>query len=1479
MAFGMKSRCVAVVALLVSALIFGAFGDEAMKKLIDEGNFAGAIKYGEGIADSARSADVWIMLGRAYDEAKTDADAKAKAKNCFESALKVNPSHPGVYLAFGNFEFKGGDFKSAIGHYQTSFLLEHSAAAAEGIAKTAIKLNDKERARDAAESAVDINPDALESRIILADILYDAKSYAAAAPHLEYVAAKKGKDIEYWKRLVVCYENGKDKDKLAAADAQVIALDPKDVKSRQRNAEYHMNKGDTQTALKLCKELALLTPSDPKPFRTLYEASLKDGNKKDGVMYLKNFVLLDSSDASAIKQLADLLYESKDTDGALQEYRKSLRRDPNIKGIYKNYIAILIDKKQDEEALKAVQKAITLKEVNAVIYTVAGDMYKKRNDNANAIKMYQAALGIDKQNTELLAKLAEAQAAAGDTRNAIVAYEQLVILNPNASAEFKVLGDLITKSGKPKEGMDNYKKYLAKTPSDNDISVKVGLYEYGNKRYKEAISYLSKVTDAKLITPEVLFALGDSYNKTGDCKQAIANFEKVRASNPPSAVLANTLRPLAECYEKSGDKVKAADAYSAYTQIPNVKDADASYYGAYLREETDMGAAVKRYEANTRSYPRDYRNFMKLGLIYAKDNNTLAQAAANLRTASTLVDTIPVIWKTLGDVYGKQKNVDGELAAYTKYLTLKPDDVAASKRVGAIQIERKQYAAGVANLEKVATAKSDDYEVCMMLATGYTNLGKPKEAAAQYKKAKAVKPDNVAVRLSIIEALEKSGDAEGVKEEKASLAELDRKIAASDKKNVESRQRLVAYGKTNNDNARTYAYLNELAELTPKDPEVFKSLYDIAVADGKKKDAIGHLRKYISLKPVPVDADAQKKLGLLLYDDKDFDGALSAFREARRANPAITGIYKAYISVLIQKKLDSEILTVGAAAAAAKEADAITYAAMGDIYIRQGKYADAAKMYKGALDIDKQNMTFLSTYAECLSKAGDLRGAVVAYEQVLLMNPNAAKEYKELGAIQTKQGNQDQAMANYKKYLEKNPADEEIAVAVGNYEYGRKQYKSAAKYFEMVKKADTHTVPFLLRLGDSYYQAENYKKVVEVYEKIRKKGVTTVVLKDILKPLAVSYEKDNQPAKAAEVYAAYVNLPGVIDQDASYKRASLIEKSDQEQAVKAYIANTKTFPRDARNFVRLGMIYAQKKDTYPQAAENLSAASKLTDNDVDVWQQLALVSGRLGRADAELAAYKRYSALKPQDLNVTRRIGELLLDKKQYSEAITNFEMFLTTNDKDVKTLIMLADAYEATNRQQKTTELLVKAKSLKSNDPDVRERLYKMYKRDGKKDLAETEIRELANITKDNKHRLMLCNDLVDAGKLDEAAKVANEVKKSDPTNRDGLMALAGIQKSQKKYSDAVETYKLVLFADNNYAPACAGRAETHFLLNEYDRAETYYKKALQLDPKSVAAELGLSKVYKATKQKDLQAQHLNRAKLLDPNNKAVLDELRQIK
>ena len=1473
-----KRRNAAVLALLVVA--FTAFGNDAMKKALGERKFADVIKQGEAIAADARTVEQWIMLGNAQEQMRNDPQAREKAKRFYDGAMRANPSHPAVYLALGNFELRGNNHQEALRHFQRSHLLEGTSAAAEGMAVAASNLRDWERARDAAETAISLDADAIQSRQILAKILFDGKSFAAAAPHLEHIAARKPREIETWRQLVVCYENTKNAEALAKVDPKIIELDAKDVKSRQRHAEWALSKGDTKTALSLFKDLALLTPNDAKPFKNLYEASLKDGNKKDGIMYLRNFVVLDSSDASAIRQLADLLYEAKDIEGALNAYRKAVRRDANIKGVSKNHAAIVLERKLDDEAIRVVQRAITLKEADAAMYEAAGDIYSRRNDHANAIRMYNAALDLDKQNLPLLTKVAQAQAASGNIKNAIVSYQQIVLLNPQAVSELKILADLTTRDGKVKEGIDIFKRYFEKAPNDQEVAVRIGMFEYNNKQFKDAVSFLTKVRDNKLLTTDVLFALGDSYAKLEDCKNAIASFERVRASKPSNQVLVNTLRPLAECYEKEGNKAKAAEMYTAFAALPNVRDADASFLRAFLREDADRAGAVKIYEANTKDFPRDHRSFMRLGLIHSRDNAALQQAVTNLTAASRLTDTVAIIWKTLGEVQGKLKNTDGELAAYTRLLALQPDDVTANKRVGTIQINRKQWAPGIASLEKVVAADDKDFEASMLLAAGYSNTNRHKEASDQLKRAKALKADDVSIRLSLIDALEKSGDSTGVRDERRSLADLDRRIANTDKKNVESRQRLVVHSMANKDNATAYLFLNELAALTPRDQVVFKNLYDMAMASGKKKEAIGHLRKYIALRPNI--AEAHKNLGLLLHEEKDFDGALASFREARKLDPAITGIYKEYLAILIERKLNDEIITAGNAAIAAKEADASVYVAMGDIHRSQNRHADAVRMYKAALDLDTKNVALLAKFAESQARSGDLRNAEISYEQVIAMNPNAVAELKELGAIQARLGKQEQAMTTYKKYLEKNKGDEEIALLVGNFEHGKKQFEAAVRYLEMVKKPELQNMTYLINLADSYFQLKNHKKAAEFYDRVWKsRNVTPAVLRNILKPLGEAYEADNQPVKAAEAYRAFVAIQGVVDQEASFKRAFLVEKTDEAAAIRDYTANLRTFPRDPRNFLRLGMIQSQSQNraTLEQAATNLNAAVKLADNNADAWLALAKVNGTLNRTNDELAALRKYVQLNPQDFSANRRMGEIAHGRKQFQDAITNLEIFAATTPNDVEVIVMLVDAYEATNRQGKAAELLARAKTLRPNDPAVRERLYLMYKKDGERAKAEAEIRDLVNITKDNRHRLMYFNDLVEAKKLEEASRVANEIRRSDPLNYEGLMAVADIQRLQRRFAEAVETYKSVLFIDpprgSNHASAFFGRAEAHLGMREMDRAESFFKRAIETDPRMARAEIGLVKVYRAQNKTDLMNTHAGRARTIAGNNQELLGEL----
>jgi tetratricopeptide (TPR) repeat protein len=752
------------------AMVMGtSFADEKTDGLLKDGKYADVIQYVEKIAPAERAADQWVALATAYR--KTGASSE-KVMVAIKEAQKANPSDPGVYLAMGTIDFEAGKYPTALESFQKCYLLNRTAEAAEGIARSAAKLNQWDKARDAAESAVSLDGNVLESRMILCELAMKKNDYKSAAAQLEFIVQKRVGVIDYWKQLSSCYEKLGEKEKLAQSDQKIVDLDKKDVASRRRLVEYSMAKKDSSAAFGLCKELAILTPQDPKVFSYLYQIAYSKGNKKDAILYLKNYLVLDSSAAQPYKLLGELLYEQHDADGALDAYRHALRKDPQAKGFYKHYEELVLQKNLEPEAVRVIQGAIAAGEADAQSYIALGNIYKKQKDYAAAAKMYQQALKTETNNVEVLTSLAECQATAGDANGAIITYEQVVLMNPKATREYKQLGDLNMKIGKKESGISAYQKFLTKVPEDADVARTVGLYQYEKSQWAEAIKYLNMVKDTAEYDVTYLTALGDCYANTGDQKMAAKLFAKVRTKNPSDAVLKKILKPLAAAYENMGDDAKAADAYEAYTKIPGVKDPDAAYKKAFLREKSNKQAAVKLYEGNTKAYPQDYRNFLRLGMMYSEDKGSQDAAAAMLRATAQLVDSLPQVWLKLGEIYSNLKDEEKELAAYKKLLTLEAGNLEANRRVGMILLKKKQLPQAIANLEMALTMAPKDVEIMRLLADAYVDTKRPKQAIDLLAKAKAIDSNNGELRMQLYQLYKETGDDKNAETEIKGLIDL-----------------------------------------------------------------------------------------------------------------------------------------------------------------------------------------------------------------------------------------------------------------------------------------------------------------------------------------------------------------------------------------------------------------------------------------------------------------------------------------------------------------------------------------------------------------------------------------------------------------------------------------------------------------------------------------------------------------------------------
>jgi tetratricopeptide (TPR) repeat protein len=761
-----------------------------------------------------------------------------KARQIYEKMMSLSPNDPHVYQVLGDYNLKAKKYADALKHFEKCYVLDHTAKSAEGIALASSALGQWDKARDAAETAVKVDPNLINSRIVLAKSCMRDKNFKTAREHLEIIVAKRPSELEFLKQLAICYVNLNEQQRLAEIDKKISDADKSNVDSRLRLAQYALAQKDVKQAFDLFKELAQLSPQNPLIFKNLYDITLQSGDKNNAAMYAKKYLALNPSDAPGQKSLGDLLYELKDLDGALAAYRAALKLDPAIKGFYKRYAELVIAKGQQDEVIKVLSNAINSGEADASSYTTLGMIYQKKGNYAKALEMNQKAIQLDPQNFDVLAALAECQAKTGDVNGAIISYEQVIMMNPKIDEEYKELGNLYASQNRTDQAIGVYRKYLEKIPSDQDIAKKVGMSLYGKKQYQDAIKYMEMVKGYG--DNNFQLALGDCYFNLNNLKKAEQVYEGIRAKykNSASFNIKPVMKLLAEAYEKDNNMPLAVDVYTAYALLPGQKDPDASFKAASMQEKINPLRAKKIYEDNVQAFPNDYRNFLRLGIIMAKDKATLSKSASLLQKASSIADTIPTMWLELAQVYNKLGNEQEELNAYKKLVTMEPQNFEANKRLGVILMKKNVVTDAMVYLEMANTLSQKDPEILTLLAAGYIKTNRLKDATDVLQKAKALKSDNPELRMQLIDLYKKTGQDKKALEELKQLVEMkrgDNKI-------------LIMYAQ-GLDNDGKYKEAEEMIEnIKSTDPENIEALMILGDVQGKQKklDAAVETYKEIS---------------------------------------------------------------------------------------------------------------------------------------------------------------------------------------------------------------------------------------------------------------------------------------------------------------------------------------------------------------------------------------------------------------------------------------------------------------------------------------------------------------------------------------------------------------------------------------------------------------------------------------------------------
>ncbi|MBN1575136.1 MAG: tetratricopeptide repeat protein [Chitinispirillaceae bacterium] len=1086
---------------------------------------------------------------------------------------------------------------------------------------------------------------------------------------------------------------------------------------------------------------------------------------------------------------------------------------------------------------------------------------------AEAKKAMEKVLQSDSSNVIAARELSNIYFNEGAWSAAVPLLKRSFLKNASGELAFQI-GKAYTELGVPDSAIAYLKKAQAQGGSVLPVNMMLARAFFTRKNYSESAGAY-RVVPADSLTAKDLYQYGFALEKTQGISAAASYYMRAvdrfgQSSVVPEALLAREKVVRANLLQKAyrealGQLQPIVAADPKGMTVPEGYFLLAEAYQGLKDTKNAISSLEKAIEVNS----RNVEAYARLADLYQGGGNS-EKARKTFEVLMGLSPDDPHIYLALGRYNLKSKRFSEALQQFEKSGKLKKS-AAAQEGIAQAAFELKRYDRSRSAAEAALKMDGKLHEARLVLAL--VNLQEKKYAAAQeqFEKLLQQDPDNIDLLTNLANCYEKNGL-------KDKLSFVDKKIAQMNGSNTESRLRLARYFESNDFSGEAMRYYRELLALTPKSTEVLKHLSLLARKKGDVADAVSYTRQYLTLKGD--DAEAHRDLGDLYYEQKNIDGALAEYRLALKLDPAIKGFYKRYAEIVIAKGEQNEVIKALTGVVAAGSADLSTYMTLGLMYQKKKEYIEAIEMYQKALELEPSNFDALTALASCQAANGEVGNAIVSYEQAIMMNAKTVDELKELGNLYLRGMRTDEAYNLYRQFLAKDSSDQVLAAKVGAYLYGKSDYAGAVRYYKIAVKL--LSPEDAVNYADACNRTGNNSNILAVLLPLKSnKTIKGTMRRNIFKLIAQAFENDSNMAAAAQAYRDYLNLPGVYDPDAAFKQASLLEKKDPMNAQKIYEKNIVRYPSDYRNFLRLGLMYSERKELLPKAVPLFRRVTELADSIPSVWLELGKIYGKMGNDDEELKAYRRYAEIDPQNIEANRRMGTILMRKDQYNEGIVFLEIANTLQPNDPEVMPVLAKGYVKTGRTEEAVALLNKAKEKKNDDPEIRFQLFELYQKSGQREKAQKEIEALISIKRDNRYMLLYAEALTMQGKEKDAAGVVEEILATDPENIPVLMLKAKIQRSLKQYDEAIETYKEISFIKPDHAPSILERAETHMEQSKPQWAESFYKRALRADPSLGRAELGLAKIAKLRKDIAGYQEHLENARRLSPDDEAIREEL----
>jgi tetratricopeptide (TPR) repeat protein len=1037
-----------------------------------------------------------------------------------------------------------------------------------------------------------------------------------------------------------------------------------------------------------------------------------------------------------------------------------------------------------DEAAEILKDIVAILPNYKTLYVDVCRNFRLSGNYEEALSYAAAAEGKGVHSVILLAEGGKTLEAMGKYHKARRAFQSVMKIQENQIDALLFFARDANREGKPDEAIDFAQRALRTGKANGHASLALGKAYLALGKLDEASKAIAR--GARLLEGDrdVHFMLGEVYERLEQFRKAADQYEKALSGAAGDYEL---FLKIGQCWRKAGEEARALEIYRrAESQFPG-KPALARAIGVLSYQTGDTAEALERLEEYTAKGHMDADALMKMGRMYTE-----------------------------------LKQYDRAFYAYNHAMPLVEDKNDCRFAMASLYVEKGDPTAAVQYLSAIITENPGYPGAYRLLGDAWFASGNYRDALLNYEQARNRTPRDPAIQSRIAHICYELNDLDRARKEYEALLGLtqDDPVAY---------YRLAVIALKRGNGAQADKMLSRAHRLGPPSPQIDFLLGEGFESAGRLDKAAKHYGACVARQPRNFDAllrlgAVHEKLGepkaaaeiyvkLFAIDHDRFAGEYAQagllFEQANEVSRA-REIYKAYLDKGYENPsinlhlarleyrfhMHEKVIALLTAVEKQVREKPEFMLILADSYAKTDQSRHAAPWLELAYERDRTHRPTVRMLAAAYEDIGKLAQAREKYAELLDgADPvEQADVAFHIGELFERQGALDEAVGRYIDNIARYPRDlRNYEKAVGLY-LAKNALNKARQVLEQAVALPGSEPRFVKKLADVCYRQNDRAKAIQYYQRFldAEPGDFSAWFQ-----LGSVYADKGVAHKAAEAFA----------------RATAIEPDNFE----AQLAHGEA-------------LLAQNH--FADAAASFAAAHTLDAAHPRALEKLNQCHRRLGAESALIEGLHKLAALRPDDFETRRELGELLIEAKQLQKGVAILEEASALRPKKAGVHIRLAGAYETMGNANARFSHLKKALAIDESNAEVHYQLGRLYRQDQRGDRAQKHFAKAVVLDTDHgAAHYSLGSIMLESGEVQHAFDLLKRAADISEFNGAYLTAFALAAHRLDKDELALQTAEQAVNIDSNHVPALSLAGMLYKEQGDYDRARSVLMRAISRD------------------------------------------------